>query len=345
MKAIEMLKRKAILFGFGALLCMGATGCESIYDKKEDCDPYYYLQFDYNMNMDFAHAFSSKVNSVEVYVFDSHTGELVDKLKDSGPDLKQEGYKMRLYLQPGDYDFIAWCGLENNEGHFFLPDFIHSPEDAYIRMDRNRDSEGKAVQDKNLNSLFHGKISATLEDTPGDHIYTVPLIKDTNSINFSLQDISGKELDPERFTIKFHANNGMMAYDNTVLDDEEIVYSPYYQAWGSASVGSKADDETITRHDVVVAEMATSRLIESHDPYIEVIDNAQMETIYSIPLVKWALMLKSDNYSSMGNQEYLDREDEYNVLLYINGDTNKYIATLVIINSWRMVLNDDEELK
>lgn len=343
MKAIERFKQKAVILACGALLSLGVSSCESIYDKTQDCDPYFYLNFVYDMNMDYADAFSEKVNSVEVFVFDNETGELVGKFKDSGAALQREGYKMRLYLEPGNYDFITWCGLEDNEDHFLLTDNVRNQEDIFCRMGRERNSEGLATQDKKLHSLFYGKISAKLEDKPGDHVYTVPLIKDTNNINFSLQDISGKELDPKRFTVKLHINNGLMAFDNTVLDDEEIECIPYYQAWGTASVGSKADDE-ITRHDIVVAEMSTARLIAEHDPYIQVIDNNQSETVYSIPLVKWILMSKSEEYSYMDDQEYLDRVDDYNVILYVNGDTNRYIAIAVEINSWKLVLKEDEEL-
>lgn len=341
MKTIKTLKHKAIILTAGAIMSFGATGCESIYDKTQDCDPYYYLNFVFDMNMDFADAFSEKVNSVEVYVFNSDTGELVDKINESGDVLKNEDYKMRLYLQPGNYDFITWCGLENNEGHFLLSDNINSPEDIFCRMDRQKSPDGSSFQNINLHPLFHGKISAKLEDIPGDHIFPMPLIKDTNNINFSLQELSGKELDPDRFSIKINIDNGLMGFDNTVIQDEGIEYQPYHQAWGSATVASKADGDDI-RHDIVVAEMSTARLIANQNPMIQVIDNERNKTVYSIPLVKWALMLKSEKYSSMGNQEYLDREDEYNVILYVNGDTESYVAVSIMINSWRMVLNDTE---
>ena len=341
MKTIKRLKEKALIILCGTFLSIAASSCESIYDDTKDCEPYYYLNFVYDMNMDFADAFNEKVNSVEVYVFDSATGELVDKIKESGDVLKKEDYKMRLHLPPGNYDFITWCGLENNEGHFQLSDNITSPRDIFCRMDRKKASDGSSFQNINLHSLFHGKISAKLEDIPGDHVFTMPLIKDTNNINFSLQELSGKELDPERFTIKLSINNGLMGYDNTVIEDEKIEYNPYYQAWGSAYVDTKADDGQ-TRHDIVVAEMSTARLISSHNPMIEVIDNEKDRTVYSIPLVKWVLMLKSQNYSSMGDQEYLDREDEYNVILYVNDDSDLYVAVSIMINSWRIVLNEGE---
>lgn len=344
MKTVKTLKHKAIIFTAGTLLSLGASGCESIYDKTQDCDPYYYLSFVYDMNMDYADAFSAKVNSVEVYAFDSETGELAGKFMDSGAALAQEGYKMRVDLQPGkSYDFIAWCGLENNEGHFKLSDNITTAEDILCRMDRQKSSDGSAFQNINLHPLFHGKVSAKFEDIPGDHVFNVPLIKDTNNINFSLQELSGEELDPERFSIKINIDNGLMNFDNTVLKDEGIEYYPYYQASGSASVDTKAEGDE-SKHDLVVAEMSTARLIASHNPMIQVIDNEKNKTVYSIPLVKWALMLKSQNYSSMGDQEYLDREDEYNVILYVNGNSESdiYIAASVMINSWRIVLNDTE---
>ena len=341
MKTIERLKEKALILLGSAFLSIAASSCESIYDDTQDCDPYYYLTFVYDMNMDFADAFNEKVNSVEVFVFDSDTGELVDKIKEAGDVLKNEDYKMRLYLKPGNYEFITWCGLENNEDHFRLSDNINSQSDIFCRMDRQKDSDGSSYQNINLHSLFHGKISAKLEDIPGDHVFTIPLIKDTNNINFSLQELSGNELDPERFSIKININNGLMAYDNTVIEDEGIEYRPYHQSWGSASVETKADGDQ-SRHDIVVAEMSTARLIASHNPIIEVIDNEKDRTVYSIPLVTWALMLKSESYSSMGNQEYLDREDEYNVILYVNDTSGNYIAASIMINSWRLVLNDTE---
>ncbi|MCH5237528.1 MAG: FimB/Mfa2 family fimbrial subunit [Muribaculaceae bacterium] len=332
---------KSLLVG---LIMIGAASCESIYDKEQNCDPVYRLRFVFDMNMDYADAFSSKVNSVSLYVFEASTGDLKATYNESGAVLKKEGYTMLLDLNPGDYEFIAWCGLEGNEGHFNVSQEISNLRDIGCSITKDRDSNGKAIVDKELYSLFHGRLKAELPDDREEHLYTMSLVKNTNNVNLSIQEISGKSLDPSRFTVKLRANNGIMDYDNSVLDDEEIEYSPYRIKGGSAHVGTKGEEDNT--HDLVLAEMSTARLIAKSNPSVEIYDNEKESTVYSIPLVKWALMLKSEQYSYMGDQEYLDREDEFNIILYVNEtpDDADYLAVSVLINSWRIVLNNDSEL-
>lgn len=345
------LQRHSVAFLLGAAMLAGMSSCESIYDKDQKCDPTYKVKFVYDMNMDYADAFAAKVNSVDLYVFDATDGDLKGVYRESGPALAQEGYTITLDLEPGDYDFIAWCGLDGNEGQFTVPQTVTAKHDLGCTLTRDRDASGKATSDKDLYGLYHGKLSANLPDDADEHLYTIELVKNTNNINLSLQELSGKPLDPDRFDIKLHASNGFMAYDNSWDDnEEEIEYNPYRKVGGSASVGTKADDDVIT-NDMVVAELSTARLWAEKNPVIDIIDNENGETVYSIPLVKWALMLKSSQYSRMKDQEYLDREDEYNVVLYISAkgdivpeDPNQYIAVSVMINGWRLVLNGDTEL-
>ena len=40
----------------------------------------------------------------------------------------------------------------------------------------------------------------------------------------------------------------------------------------------------------------------------------------------------------MSDQEYLDRQDEYNMTFFLD-ENNRWLATTIIINSWRVVLN------
>lgn len=339
MKIIKSVKDSLKLLAASLLLIVGATSCESIYDKTQDCDTYYYLRFVYDMNMDYADAFASKVESVDVYVFDSESGYFVDKFSESGEELKRDNYRMCLYLRPGNYEFVAWCGLAENEDHFTVPEQVNRIQDLRCRMDRTHDEEGTATQNVLLYNLFHGKLTAELPDEPGDHLYTINLIKDTNNINFSIQEVNNLAIKPEDYIIKMHASNGFMDYDNSLLDDEEIVYRPYRKVSGTASVDeTRADEYT----NVILAEMSSSRLVATHNPTIDVIEVNSGKTIYSVPLVKWALMLKSEQYSQMANQEYLDREDEFNVVLYINAQ--KLVAVEIMINGWHMVINSDAVL-
>ena len=333
------------------VMLMAAAACEPIYEAEGDCIPGYYLEFVYDMNMDYADAFAAKVSSVSVYAFDAATKELVRVYSDQGEALGREGYRMKLDLAPGSYEFVAWCGLADNEGHFTVPGDVRRPEEIGCTLSREHDAEGRAFVEKDLHALFHGKIAAVLPDDLREHTYTVPLIKNTNNINLSIQDISGKAIDPERFDIRFIARNGAMAFDNTLLEDEEIDFLPYVKRNGTASVEGSGTDDPVSQNDLIVTEMSTARLVAGQEPTIEIFDKKAGSILYSIPLVKWALMLKSQQYRSMGDQEYLDREDEYNVILYVRGedevipeDPEYYLAVSIMINSWRLVINGGTDL-
>ena len=66
-------------------------------------------------------------------------------------------------------------------------------------------------------------------------------------------------------------------------------------------------------------------------------------------------MLKSEKYSGMNDQEYLDREDEYNIMVYLQkegndnpdipDDSSEYTAVSIYINGWRIVHHDNTELQ
>lgn len=342
--------QKSIVTTFIFLLTLSFTGCNGLINEDLDkCNPTYSLKFIYDMNMDYADAFAVKVNSVRVYAFDSATGELKKIISDSGNALAAPDYTLSLDLEPGDYEFIAWCGLEGNEDHFFVPTDVTGIEDVNCSISKKRDDNGVAIQNVDLHALYHGKINASLPLDNNNHVYEVPLIKDTNNINISIQEINGKILDPDRFEIKLTANNGLMAYNNNVIEDEDIEYYPYRKVSGSTVDGSRVDDENA--NDIVLAELSTSRLIADHNPKLDVIDKNNGKVIYSIPLVKWSLMLKSDQYNYMEDQEYLDREDEFNIILYIKGEEEiipgepeEFVAVSIFINSWRLVINGNTEL-
>lgn len=331
------------------------SSCESVMDGENDdpvCNSTYYMRFIYDMNMDFADAFDSQVSSVELYIFNSKTGDLVKKMGESGAALAQDGYRMELDLKPGSYTFVAWCGLTGNGGQFTVASSVSSLGDVTCQMARSR-AEGLAIQQSNLSPLFHGTTSATLIDDSSEHVYTIRLTKNTNNINISLQNVDGSSLDVDRFAISMVDNNGHMAHDNALLEDEDISYRPFRQLSGSADVASGRSDDG--RQNVVKAELSTARLMANHNPKIEITDTSNGESLYSIPIVEWALMLKSSQYASLGSQEYLDREDTYNVVLYLqkgSGDEpedpdqpndpdreDQFVVAAIYINGWRLVIN------
>ena len=65
------------------------------------------------------------------------------------------------------------------------------------------------------------------------------------------------------------------------------------------------------------------------------------KTVLSIPLIYYVLLVKGNYNRSMSDQEYLDRQDEYNMTFFLQDD-GSWLAASIIINSWRVVLSSVE---
>lgn len=338
---IQNMKHYAAVVIATALSLASMSSCRSIFDEAGDCEPHCYLQFVFERNMFYndeyqigADAFAAQVGSVEAYIFEQESGKLVAHYSDEGAPLRQDGYRIAVDLEPDvAYDIIAWCGLAGNEGHFAIPSSISDCTDLKCRMDRSVDEDGMVYSDKNLKAVFHGRIQHTFPNTEGEHTAVVYLTKDTNYIQLALHHRHGGYIDPERFTVTIDDANGYMAHDNSLLEDDEIQYRPWSKRGGE--VDMEGGDAAF-----FVAELATSRLLADHRAQIKVTDTLTGNVVFSIPLIKYILMMKSDRHSAMGDQEYLDREDEYNILVFLeNLDDKGWMNAQIVINGWHLVDN------
>ena len=306
----------------------------------------YYVKYVFDKNMQFTDGFSQRVNSVDLYVFNTN-GSFITRYHEEGAPLKNEdGYLMELKdLPAGEYEFIAWCGLANNNDHFTVPTDaqISRNDQVECRMSTSSDATHGSYQSKNLAALFHGrKTDAKYEESTKDQIQTVYLTKNTNNINITLQHKEGLEFDKSRFTVTMHDKNDVMKHDNSMHPDVTTVqYRPYRVAMGTTSTRTRTRAEGSTGSttgNFMQVELSTARLMANNDPIVSVYDNETGKTIFSIPLVKWALQLRSTNYKGMDDQEYLDREDNYNMMLWL--DSNKedgWFGAEININDWHVI--------
>ena len=323
-----------------AVLCCFA--CESIFDDEGDCDRHYFVRFVYDMNMLRADAFAAQVSSVDLYVFDAESGAYITHFPDKGEALASGSYKMPVELAPGKYDLVAWCGLADNDDDFTVPSAIAKPADLICTMTRSHDGTA-AYSNRNLHALYHGTVTVDFPDTEGEHTATIRLTKDTNNINLSLQHSAGP-LDPADFEVTMTDDNGMMAYDNRLLTDELITYRPWSLRSGTLDLQGEAAEDSNSEAGFLIAELSTARLMANHEVRINIVDKQKGKTVFSIPIVQWALMLRSENHANMGSQEYLDREDEYNLMVFLNDDNKEgWMAMSIYINGWH-VINQEEEL-
>lgn len=335
------------------------TSCDVIYDEEGDCSVNYRVRFIDNMNLKFADAFDDEMASVTLFAFDEN-GTLVWKKTESGSQLKTENgekYAMDINdLGAGSYHLVVWGGLDNSKS-FSAPSLEVGRaklEDLTCSLNRSKVKQnGYDIVSEDLEALFHGMSDITIPETnePGTYNYDIQLTKDTNNVTVVLQQLNGESLDPDIYDFEIEADNGHLNHDNGLLNDEE----PFkYKAWnldaGEASIErvkkmngslSRVSSET----SAVVADLTIARIVLNDwtlytRPRLTVNNKETGETVLSIPLIDYALLVRG-NYSNVtSDQEYLDRQDKYNMTFFLND--GKWMSSEIIINSWRIVLNDDE---
>ena len=90
--------------------------------------------------------------------------------------------------------------------------------------------------------------------------------------------------------------------------------------------------------NAAVAEFTVGRLVLGHHPRLTV-TNQRGETIFSIPLIDYALLVKGYYNRDMDDQEYLDRQDEYNMVFFLD-ENDRWMNAYIYINSWKVVLQN-----
>lgn len=331
------------------------TSCESVFDDEGDCSTHYLLKFKYDMNMKFADAFANNVNHVEVFVYDINTGNLVLKQVESGAALQNEDYRMELEgLKPGTYDIIAWCGDGLQAGNFDLGSDANI-DDINCTMDRDVNTPKSVVGmvagtvSKDVGQLYHGYGRVEFAETYGTYERTLKLVKNTNQVRIILQHLSGIDVNPDDFEFTIEDNNGLLAPDNSVVQDMPIVYFPWSVTAGKAGIDAdiyppvapELQPKSQTSVSVALAEFTVNRLVMENDPILSIYNvRENHKLILAIPLKDYALLVKGNYNRNMDDQEYLDRQDEYNLTFFLD-EYGNWASSRIIINSWALVLNSN----
>lgn len=317
------------------------ASCNVLTEEDQDCA--LYVRFKYDMNMNFADAFQNAVNSVTLYAFKD--GVLAYQRTEEGELLKQNGYRMRIdeipYREKHKYDYITWAGEPDNES-FTIPVLTvgkSTKEDLFCQLNR----AGNGVVSTDLEDLFHGMTngqdySRSASSAAGDEV-VIPLTKNTNNIRIVLQHLSGKPVDVNKLNFTITDKNGLMNYNNMLLGEDVITYKAWHKAQGSAGIGEQQEG-VITEVNLALADLTVARLMADEEPIL-VVTNDEEEMVIHIPLVDYALLYKRLRYEDMPDQEFLDRQDEYNMTFFLD-ENYRWINQFIYINSWKVVLQESE---
>ncbi len=327
------------------LVASTLSSCDDtfIYDDEGDCSVHVRFKYDYNMK--YADAFAHEVSSVTLYLIDD-SGNIVWQKTEEGSALAQEGYMMDVDVEPGTYSMLAWAGSKDY-GSFAINSGTQATA-LQCTLNRQYSAEGAAYVDTDLDRLFHSldTISAQPFTYKDRTVYTVPLVKDTNIFRIVLQQVTGGDVDVSKFLFQIDDNNGYMDWDNSIIPDENITYYAWHTDQGEAEVytdgtleSGPSSAKTRATFAAAIAELTTARLVKGNNPRLTVTNKETDKVVFSIPLIDYALLVKGFYNQSMDDQEFLDRQDEWDMVFFLD-EGDRWVDTYIYINSWKIVLQN-----
>lgn len=293
-------------------------GCSWVDDDRSDCPTGCWLKLTYTYNMLNVDAASTQLKEATIFILDKEENCVAKEEIDS-LTLHQNNCLIRLPSLPeAEYTVLVWSGL--TDGHYEC-----TP--ATLKLLRNEAGEHQ----ERLAGLFHGRLDGLRIDEKYQ-IIEVPLVKNTNTLSCKLQSSVGATMRSNDFRLELTARNGLMDHKNMPADTTRICYLPFMQN----TVG-------IEGFQVVQAGMNTLRLFENDDTRLSLIYTPSGQAVFSLPLCQYLLLSGQVHAANMEAQEYLDRQDQYNLLFFLTPTDNPqlpYLCMQMEVNGWKIRLND-----
>ena len=307
------------------------SSCNWVNDDLSDCPTGTWLKISYTYNILDVDAASSQVGDITIFAFDKNN-KYVDRLDVDSIALHQGYCMVRVPFPEGSYHLLLWGGASDRQYRF-----------PYLKTGQ---TERKSLllslicnSEKQMNGKLKGLFYGSLENITISNDYQVldaPLVKNTNYFSCILQD-DNNLLNQEDFTFTLEAANGVMDHTNTPLGTEPVYYRPYRQ-----EVSILDEEET----PVIHARLNTLRIMKGDQTTLTIKHVPSGQEILRLPLTQYLLLSKIHSHTGdeMGDQEYLDRQDSYTLLFFIQSSDMGIpkICPRIMVNGWTVRLNDSE---
>ena len=307
------------------------SSCNWVNDDLSDCPTGTWLKISYTYNILDVDAASSQVGDITIFAFDKNN-KYVDRLDVDSITLHQGYCMVRVPFPEGSYHLLLWGGASDRQYRFpYLKAGQTERESLLLSLicDNDKQMNGK------LNGLFYGSLE-NMTVSSDYQVWDAPLVKNTNYFSCILQDENNNLLNREDFTFTLEAANGVMDYTNTPSDTEPVYYRPYRQ-----EVSVLSDDIP-----VIHARLNTLRIMKGDQTTLSIKHIPSGQEILRLPLTQYLLLSKIYSYTGdeMDDQEYLDRQDSYTLLFFIQSSDMGIpkICPKIMVNGWTVRLNDTE---
>ncbi len=329
------------------------SSCDNIiYDDLSPCPEGVRLRFVYDYNMEFANAFS-QVTSLTVLVYNAD-GTYRETHTVTDPQLlSDENWRLDLDLPEGDYKILAYGGMASPESSYH---FVDTPAQG-ARLTSLEVALNEEIMNKpegtDLHKLFWG---TTLDQKgPGRDTdfskaidvrvrkatmaydeYTVFMMRDTNNLRVVMAELNGDPVDGEDFNFAVIDDNTLMGWNNDVIPTSPFSYKAFVS--GQGSMGVLGDG---LEWEVAFAEMSFGRLDINQSPRLLITRASDGDEVVNIPLYYYFLMMKPDEYRTMPDQEFLDRQHQWNMTFFLD-EHWKWVTVKIEVGDWVVRVNNPQ---
>lgn len=331
------MKRLILSIGY---LVLGASLLSScIKDDKKECDSY--VQFEYTYNLHYTDRFHKEASMVDLLLFDEN-GVYRDKITARADGTFPQGYRINL---PGGLDknmhMIAWTGIHAD--HFSVP-ALTPGQSTMEDVTKILTTTTGTLCSRELPCMMYGKVFTGDAQRSGiaygNEVTTVSMMKNTNRVRIALQAKSNGipvPLDKDEFSYRITVANGSYNYLNRSASDAEVVYQPYLT-------------EENTSLGAVAAELSLLRFWDNAPLHLEIIHSpagGAPYTLLDVDFKDYIELLRFAKYQDMPLQEFMDRQDEYELLLILTDGSvtpgmAKWICADVSINEFFLRLQGED---
>lgn len=342
------------------------SSCSMMTEDLPECETLVRVSFKYDYNIQRADMFHDHVGMVRLFVIDADNGTVVRDLtvsnRDDNDAIKVNDNNRYFTVTLNDlplgrnYRFMAVAlqrpydeTMAHSEDKFVgtFPLTGENADKLQMRLTRSdaADAQGRypvTAPECGLDTLWMGHttkpIAVPAERTSNIVICdTISMVRDTKYLSLTLRQLDAPtDIKDEQFRIEITDNNGFLAWNNKLLADDKLLYTPHAQ-WTSEILNS--NNEVIER--AAHYDISFSRLMYymGADNYknasLRIFRNDDNTCVADINLP--SILAQGRNVFEIygySPQEYLDREYDYDLDLFLLNNEWQYINLKVNIAAW-----------
>jgi len=351
------MKIKKLFLALVSLAMLSACGMMKEDEDTTNCGLFVCFKYDYNLQR--SDMFPDHVGGVTLYVFDSD-GRFVRSYEDNnipamGRMLKGEYvHCMQIMdLPDGKYRFVALANQKSYEQTLATPGAKYrrtvlaageDNEKLTVVLDRQAtraDTPANAYVSSvaPLDTLWHGMTGSDPIEIKGlDPVITkISLTRDTKMLTIGLHNLDeGKRtsISADEFDVFIVDNNGKLGYNNDLLEDEDLVYTPFH-TWDTTSKDEQGNVVDATAHACLTFNRLIWREKPDENALLIIRNKVTDKVVAAINLTDFLAQGRNayDTYA-YSRQEYLDRSYDYYMDFFIKNDTWQYADVRINVLSW-----------